>query len=117
MGSHRFSPLAPPSTVGDLFTRMPPRFGLRGDTYLWGELKDVLADTPLPDNQWDLRKILEGAWESATGTALTNTSTSFYVERFDPGHGMSAGQVMPSWWLQTGMDILIDRFCAFSGEQ
>lgn len=110
-----FAPLEPPRTVGDLFARHPAQFGLRGDHYLWIELREQLAERPLPDNRFDLRDILFEAWERAMGKPLSDDDAPEYAERFDPGMGMSAGQVLPTWWWRTGIPILVDRYCAFSG--
>lgn len=49
------------------------------------------------------------------GGPLDDSLEHVYVPRFDPGRGMSAGQVMPRWWRSTGIPILIDRFRAISG--
>lgn len=111
-----FEPLPPPTTVGDLFARQPIRWGLRGDVYLWLELQQTLAHVPVPKNRWELERILRESWQAAMGLALTDSATPVYVERFDPGRGLSAGNVLPSWWHHTGMMILVDRFCAFTGE-
>jgi hypothetical protein len=97
-------------TVGDLFTREPPQFGMRGDSYLWQELRERFAETPVPDSVWTLRTQLEAAWETAVGQRLTNSSTPVHLARLDPGHGMSAGQVVPEWWHNTGLILIIDRY-------
>lgn len=81
-----------PETVGELFERQPIRWGVRGDVHLWLELERSLAETPVPDGRWELQRLLEKEWEANVGTALTDSSTPIYVERFDPGRGMSAGQ-------------------------
>jgi hypothetical protein len=111
-----FEPLAPPQTIGDLFERPPMQYGLRGDTYLWQELRSTFAETPLPENYWALRKTLESGWADAVGQRLDDRTEAHYVERFDPGSGLSAGRVLPSWWHATGLPLILDRYCAFSGE-
>lgn len=111
-----FAPLQPPRTIGDLLARRPVRWGLRGDTYLWLELERRLADEPLPDRWFALRSTLEAAWADAVGCPLTDSAGPIHLERLDPGQGISAGSVLPSWWHGTGIPILVDRYCAFSGE-
>ncbi|GAA1853745.1 macro domain-containing protein [Asanoa iriomotensis] len=98
-------------TVGSLFEREPVQFGLRGDAYLWRELRARFADTPLPDDWFGLRKLLTDAIEQVVGEPLTGDA-AVYVPRFDPGHGMSAGAVQLPWWARTGLPILLDRYAA-----
>ena len=54
--------------------------------------------------------MIRSAVETTIGTALTTQEEGIYVPEFDPGHGMSAGGVLPPWWNNTGIRILIDRF-------
>jgi O-acetyl-ADP-ribose deacetylase (regulator of RNase III) len=105
-------------TVGSLFEREPIQFGLRGDSYLWRELRARFADTPLPDDWFALRSLITRAIEQVVGESLTSRESApwhdptaaVYVPEFDPGHGMSAGAVHLPWWAHTGVPILLDRF-------
>ncbi|MEV7693222.1 hypothetical protein AB0N73_07795 [Microbacterium sp. NPDC089189] len=106
---------APRTTIGDLFEREPPRWGVRGDVHLWRELQSALEAIELPASRWAFQRVVEDAWRDATGVALNESATPLYVERLDPGHGMSAGQVSPAWWHATGMMILLDRYFAATG--
>ena len=69
-----------------------------------------LATTPLPPNSWELRDTIHAAAAGILGTSLRNAGAPIHVAEFDPGHGMSAGAVLPSWWKNTGIRILIDRY-------
>ncbi len=115
-------------TVGALFDRPPTQFGLRGDAYLWRELRAQFADTPQPDHWFTLRTLITDAIEQVLGEPLTgresarwhdDPSATMYVPAFDPGHGMSAGAVHAPWWIHTGLPILLDRYAASreSGER
>ncbi|WP_089254550.1 O-acetyl-ADP-ribose deacetylase [Asanoa hainanensis] len=101
-------------TVGSLFERQPTQFGLRGDAYLWRELRARFADTPLPEDWFALRKLLVDAIEEVVGESLTkswhDSSAAVYVPDFDPGHGMSAGGVHLPWWAHTGVPVVLDRY-------
>jgi len=108
-------------TIGALFERPPTQFGLRGDAYLWRELRARFAGTPLPEHWHTLRNLLTDAIEQVVGESLTgresipwhdHPSVAIYVPEFDPGHGMSAGAVHAPWWIHTGVPILLDRFAA-----
>jgi O-acetyl-ADP-ribose deacetylase (regulator of RNase III) len=108
-------------TVGSLFEREPIQFGLRGDSYLWRELRARFADTPLPDDWFTLRTLIADSIEQVVDEPLTsresapwhdNHSAAIYVPEFNPGHGMSAGAVHLPWWVHTGLPILLDRYAA-----
>jgi hypothetical protein len=98
--------------VGDLFERLPVQFGLRGDDYLWQVLRTEFAETSMPSSWFELREIVFEAIEHVIGQQLDEHADpgSVYVADFDPGHGMSAGQVDMPWWVNTGVPILLDRF-------
>ncbi|MER5337836.1 O-acetyl-ADP-ribose deacetylase [Micromonospora sp. NPDC002717] len=107
-------------TVGFLFEREPIQYGLRGDPYLWRELRARFADTPLPDDWFTLRTLIMDTIEQVVGEHLGSrelarwhdSAEAVYVPEFDPGHGMSAGAVQVRWWLHTGVPILLDRYAA-----
>jgi hypothetical protein len=101
-----------PASVGDLFRRRPPQYGTRGDVYLWMALEERLAATALPASWIELRSVIERAYEELVGQPLTDAPDPIYIAAFDPGSGMSAGQVTPRWWSATAIPILLDRAAA-----
>lgn len=114
----RWSP--PPAgagTIGSLFDRDPAQWGLRGDPYVWRELRARFADTPLPPSWFELRTLVVNAAVEVIGLPLHTDREAVYLAEFDPGHGMSAGSVSPSWWLRTGIPILIDRYDAATDDR
>jgi O-acetyl-ADP-ribose deacetylase (regulator of RNase III) len=108
----RFPPTTRAGSVGALFDRGPAQMGLRGDAYLWQELRARFADTPQPSSWLELRPQLVAAVEEIAGAALTDERESVYIPEFDPGRGMSAGTVSLTWWAKTGIPILLDRYGA-----
>ncbi|GIF73419.1 O-acetyl-ADP-ribose deacetylase [Asanoa siamensis] len=96
-------------TIGSLFDREPVQFSLRGDAYLWRDLRAQFADTPLPEDWFTLRKLLTDAIEQTTGKPI---GEQVHLPEYDPGHGMSAGAVHGPWWVHTGLPILLDRYTA-----
>jgi O-acetyl-ADP-ribose deacetylase len=114
----RCPPPAGTGTVGALFNRPPTQFGLRGDAYLWRELRARFAETPVPEHWHTLRTLITGAIEEILGEPLDagaagrESGPAIYVRAFDPGHGLSAGAVHAQWWRQTGVPILLDRYAA-----
>ncbi|QEV99402.1 O-acetyl-ADP-ribose deacetylase [Microbacterium caowuchunii] len=105
-----FPPPTDPRSVGQLLDRAPYQWGFRGDAYLWRAMRAEFASVPLPADAWALEELIRTAFESITGRALTDEDEPFHVPEFDPGHGMSAGGITPSWWASTAIPILIDRF-------
>ncbi|MEU2167865.1 macro domain-containing protein [Micromonospora chersina] len=107
-------------TVGSLFEREPIQYSLRGDSYLWRELRARFADTPLPDDWFTLRTLITHAIEQVVGEPLVSresapwhdSAAAIYLPEFDPGHGMSAGHVHLPWWSHAGVPILLDRYAA-----
>jgi O-acetyl-ADP-ribose deacetylase (regulator of RNase III) len=116
----RWPPRVGAGTVGALFERRPDQFGLRGDAYLWRELRARFAGTPLPADPYTLRTLLTDAIEQVVGAPLGSRgnapwhdgAAAVHVPEFDPGHGMSAGAVHLPWWVHTGVPILLDRYAA-----
>lgn len=121
----RCPPPVATDSVGSLFEREPVQFGLRGDSYLWRELRARLANTPLPDDWFTLPTLIMNTIEQAVGEPLADHESApwddntavIYVPEFDPGHGMSAGAVHIQWWVHTGVPILLDRYAALRDGQ
>lgn len=123
----RCPPPVADGSIGALFDREPDQYSLRGDAYLWRELRARFATTPLPSEWSDLRQVIAVAVEGMIGEPLADREcrswsdhdAAIYLPEFDPGHGMSAGGVHVPWWSRTGIPILLDRFEAHraSGRQ
>lgn len=97
------------SSVGDLFTPEPKRWGLRGDPFLWRALSQRLASTALPARFSDLAATLEAAFMSETNRSLVSGISPFHLEQFAHG-GMSSGEVDPQFWIRQALPLLLQRF-------
>lgn len=93
--------------VAEIFEEEPTQWGLRGDPYLWRELKNRFKDTDMPETPEELKAILEDEYEKITGRTI-NHKKNFGVERFR-SHGMSSGGVAPEFWVKTGIPLLVSR--------
>jgi hypothetical protein len=85
-------------TVSDLFDPAPAQWGLRGDLFLWIEMRQALCHVELPGRPQALAQIISAAFASLTGTVLTRTG-QISVNRFSRG-GMSSGFVCCMFWSQ-----------------
>ncbi len=90
------------ATVADLFDPAPEwssrSWGLRGDLFLWIEMRQALCHVALPCSPGALLETLSKAFTSLTGAELTRGG-QFPVARFARG-GMSSGFVSCDFWTQ-----------------
>ncbi len=91
-----------------LFEPEPVQWGLRGDPFLWRELRERLGDLSLPESASALREILEDSFQTLTGQSLGNPET-VRIPRFSHG-GMSSGCVSPPFWTDTAIPLLLARY-------
>jgi molybdenum cofactor cytidylyltransferase len=95
-------------TIGELFEEEPFRWGLRGDPYLWREMRDHFSSDPLPSAVSDLEKQIEQAFLTLSGQPLSSPNI-FYVKEFDHG-GMSGGSISPEFWRERALPLLRARY-------
>ena len=91
----------------ELFEPEPEKWGLRGDPYLWREMKEHFGDKELPENKGDLQHSLFKYCSDRCKISL-NIAETVYVEDYDKG-GMSSGLVDCKWWRETGLPLLFSR--------
>jgi molybdenum cofactor cytidylyltransferase len=99
--------------ISDLFEPEPHQWGLRGDPYLWREMRVHFAETPIPATVEELVREIESAFLLLAGSALS-TNENFRVERFAHG-GMSSGGVCPEFWRKRALPLLRERFLKKTG--
>ena len=85
----------------------PDQWGLRGDPYLWQELKEQLGMAPAPDTEQELVALLGRTIKGLLGEPFTMDG-QYFVDRFAHG-GMSSGWVSGEWWLVKGIPLLVKR--------
>ena len=95
-------------TIAELFHPEPEQWGLRGDPYLWREMKNAFADTPMPESGEEFRVKFESAFLDFVGVPLDDRE-HHYVERYSHG-GMSSGQICFDFWSKHATSILTLRF-------
>ena len=74
-----------------IFENEPRQWGLRGDQYMWQELKEENVGKEFPLTDFALAEIVARKFEEVSGVPLTIDATP-YVERYAHG-GMSSGHL------------------------
>jgi hypothetical protein len=87
----------------------PQQWGLRGDPFLWRELRQHFIETGLPATLSEFMNRLESQFRELVGVSLATDQESVFIQRYAHG-GMSSGQIVPDWWRRTGMPLLKERF-------
>ena len=95
------------ATVTDLFDPVPDSWGLRGDLYLWLEMRGAVNHVPIPHRAEDLRPIISSLFFVLTGAELT-IDVEVRVSRFERG-GMSSGMVSGEFWYNVAIPIIQQR--------
>jgi hypothetical protein len=98
----------PQNFVAKYFEPKPPQVGLRGDRYLWEELKIKSSTISIPNTANELEKLLHELFKELTGEA-PQKGKFIFVERYDTG-GMSSGMVCSDFWIDKGFSLIIQRY-------
>jgi hypothetical protein len=100
--------MSPYRNLGDLFEEEPEQFGLRGDTYLWQEMRTHFSKAPLPATASDLEQTIEQAFLLLAGQPMSGTE-NFRVKRFAHG-GISSGRISRTFWRKRALPLLKGRW-------
>jgi hypothetical protein len=96
------------SMIDKVFANEPGQWGLRGDPYLWEELREDLKYKKEPATEAELESTLTHSFEKLTGQTLS-PGKEFFLEKLSHG-GMSSGYVSCDFWLQRGFPLLLEGF-------
>jgi hypothetical protein len=95
------------AVVADLFDPAPDQWGLRGDRFLWMEMRHALCHVEIPEEPEVLAQTITCAFAALTGVAL-DRQAEFYVKRFARG-GMSSGMVSGQFWSERFIPLVQRR--------
>ncbi|MBL8814419.1 MAG: hypothetical protein JNL58_00200 [Planctomyces sp.] len=104
----------PTSSIADLFDPEPGQWGLRGDPYLWREMKKMFSGVPLPQTETELRDTILIAFQALVGMRIEDGQNRCFIERFSQG-GMSSGQISLEFWPNKALSILGLRYANAHG--
>ena len=95
------------SQLSVLFESEPATWGLRGDPYLWREMKAEAPGYPWPASDEVLVEAVRQMFVKLTGEPLEGDDPVF-VEKYSHG-GMSAGHVSRVYWSEIAIPLLVSR--------
>lgn len=90
-----------------IFERKPPHWGLRGDPYLWEELRKRSVGGSLDIDERGVAYLVCDTYKELTGEELTLDS-QVYVPSLAHG-GMSSGGVCGEFWISLGIPTLVEN--------
>lgn len=93
--------------ISTLFAPEPHTWGLRGDPYLWREMRERLSAIPCPATADELAAIVESMFRQLTGHPVSY-GEYIHLEKYSHG-GMSSGMVSPEYWRETAIPLLRQR--------
>ncbi|MBO5451228.1 MAG: hypothetical protein J6A11_06740 [Lachnospiraceae bacterium] len=93
--------------VSSIFEEPPKQWGLRGDPYLWEEMKNEFSTVPVKISLEDFEKRFKEIFEKLTGAPLTRECHVF-VSKYAQG-GMSGGQICGEFWIDKALPLLLAR--------
>lgn len=89
------------------FTLEPSRWGLRGDPWLWRDMRQRFAAVPCPATADELEAIVTAEFARLTVHPVTH-GEMIHLEQYSHG-GMSSGMVSPEFWRETAVPLLRQR--------
>lgn len=95
------------AVVADLFDPAPSQWGLRGDLFLWLEMRRSLCHVGMPETPETLSDIIHAAHAAATGARLLAEGET-WVPHLARG-GMSSGIVSGEFWCRRWIPLLQKR--------
>ena len=91
-----------------IFEEEPKQWGLRGDPYLWREMKEECAGKKFPFFEDEIVEYVGRKFAEVSGVPLTYDAKP-YVEKFAHG-GMSSGHLAGVFWMGRGIAKLIENY-------
>jgi hypothetical protein len=97
-------------TLSKLFEVVPIQWGLRGDPYLWEEMKIRGEKISIPETSEKLNLLLHQLFYELTGVEIEPGKNIFIPRYGAESTGMSKGFVCCNFWIETGFPLILDRY-------
>lgn len=96
--------------IEEIFKDEPSQWGLRGDPYMWRELKNAFSDLTENLSQSGFEKELEKRFKSIMQQEGKQTSNKTVWFKKFPQLGMSGGTISLEWWKEMGLPLIKRRY-------
>lgn len=90
------------------FYPTPEKWGLRGDFYLWENLRGAMKKGTPTNNVEKFEAKLIKLFREKTGRSLFYKDI-IYIDKYAHG-GMSSGMISTDWWRNEAIPLLISRY-------
>jgi hypothetical protein len=97
-----------PASIAEFFNEEPIQWGLRGDPYLWRDMKQQLINIKCPDSVEKFVEIIETTFLNLTGQPILHKDF-IGLAKYSHG-GMSSGSVSPEFWREKAIPLLKKRY-------
>jgi hypothetical protein len=94
--------------TASVFSEVPNCWGLKGDSFLWEEMKKHFSKTAEMPSERRFLDELYHAFKMLTGRSA-NSAHIFYMDRYEGEH-ITSGMVDPRSWDRVVFPMLISRF-------
>ncbi len=98
------------TSLSSLFEDEPQQWGLRGDPYLWRDMRDHFEEVSLPTSPVELEGVIRDMFFELTGHDLSSDQ-SIKVDKYSHG-GMSSGGISSRFWRDSALPLLKERLGA-----
>ena len=95
------------ATMADLFEPAPTQWGLRGDLFLWIEMRQALSHLAIPEGNGAVASLLSNMYEAMVARSV-HSDDHVFIPRLARG-GMSSGMVDPEFWRRTFIPMMEQR--------
>lgn len=93
--------------VSEIFNEKPERWGLRGDPYLWEDMKKEFDGVPITISAEEFREMFYAAFEKLVKVPLSPGNFT-YCSKY-AHDGMSSGKISGDFWSGTALPLLLGR--------
>ena len=94
-------------SISSIFGEHPEQWGLRGDLYMWEDLKNRFSRQYLPYLKDNFISDIYNIFREVAGEELGSQEMT-YVRQYDHG-GISGGYLSHIFWIETALPLLLLR--------
>jgi hypothetical protein len=92
--------------ISSLFHNEPKQWGLRGDPYLWDEMRLESTNVKLLENEILMKEYFYELFYKLTGYEITK-NREIFIERYPY---FIAGGISCGWWIVNGIPFIMERY-------